>query len=152
MKALNLPDYSFRIQQRDNKKWIFDPMRRKFVVLTPEEWVRQNFVLYLIRVKGYPQSLIAVEPGLKLGRMPKRADVVIYDSRAVPLAIVECKAPEVPIDSGVFDQVVRYNMALHVKYIMMTNGMVHYCCRLNYDDLSYRFLEDIPTYEHLLTS
>jgi hypothetical protein len=150
MKRLNLPEYSLRIQQRDNKKWIFDPLRRKYVVLTPEEWVRQNFVMYLISVKGYPQSLIAVEPGLKLGRMSKRADVVIYDNKAVPLAIVECKAPEVSIDAGVFDQIIRYNMALNVNYIILTNGLMHYCCRLNYDDHSCHFLENIPDYEQLI--
>lgn len=152
MKTLNLPEFQFRIQQRDDKRMIFDLLRRKYVVLTPEEWVRQNFIVYLIRIKGYPQSLIAVESSLRLGRMVKRADVVVYDNMATPLAIVECKAPEVAIDAGVFDQIIRYNMALNVKYIMLTNGMVHYCCQLNYDDLSYRFLEDIPTYEHLLTS
>lgn len=152
MKKLNLPEFQFRIQQLDDKRMIFDLLRRKYVVLTPEEWVRQNFIMYLIHNKGYPQSLIAVESSLKVGRMVKRADVVVYDNKATPLAIVECKAAEVAIDAGVFDQIIRYNMALNVKYIMLTNGLVHYCCQLDYDDLSYRFLEEIPTYEHLITS
>jgi hypothetical protein len=152
MQTLNLPEFQFRIQQLDNKRMIFDLLRRKYVALTNEEWVRQNFVMFLIQNKGYPKSLITVESSLRVGRMVKRTDVVVYDNKAIPFAIVECKAPEIAIDTTVFDQIIRYNMALNVKYIMLTNGLVHYCCRLHYDDLSYRFLEDIPTYEQLLNS
>jgi hypothetical protein len=152
MRNLNLPGYSFRIRQQHGKQMIFDPLRRKYVVLTPEEWVRQNFVRYLIREKGYPQSLIAVESSIKIGRMNKRADVVVYDNLARPLAIVECKAPEIAVDDDVFDQIIRYNMALHVRYIMLTNGLQHYCCLLNYDDNSCLFLENIPDYQQLLNS
>lgn len=149
MKKLNLPEYSFRIRDLDSKKQIFDVVRKRFVALTPEEWVRQNFLKYLMTEKKYPQSLIAVEGSLKLFKRKKRTDIVVYNNHGKPLLIVECKAPDVVIDQNVFDQIVRYNMALQVKYMILTNGLSHYSCSIDYSLKTYNFLKDIPDYTDL---
>jgi hypothetical protein len=149
MDNLNLPAYQFRIQTVDGKQRIFDRWRKKFVALTPEEWVRQHFIRYLVEEKQFPESLIAVETGLIVGRRTKRTDVVVYDRQARPLVIIECKAPDIPISQSVFEQIVRYNITLQVGYLMVTNGLNHYCCQLNYEDHSYRFLEEIPLFNAL---
>jgi hypothetical protein len=128
---------------------IFDENRKRFVALTPEEWVRQNFLRYLVTEKQYPRSLIAVESSLKLFKRKKRTDIVVYDNLAKPLLIVECKAPEVIINQNVFDQIVRYNMALQVNYLILTNGLKHYSCSIDYSHKSYRFLKEIPAYPDL---
>lgn len=144
MKKLNLPEYTFRIREQESKTQIFDDFRKKFVALTSEEWVRQNFLRYLVTEKKYPRSLISVEGGLKLFKLKKRTDIVVYDSQGKPLLIVECKAPEVNISNNVFDQIVRYNMALQVKYLALTNGLKHYICKIDYLNQSYIFLPEIP--------
>jgi type I site-specific restriction endonuclease len=146
MQELNLPKYSFKFKETDEKIYIFDAFRKKYVQLTPEEWVRQNFLQYLVVEKKYPLSLIAVEAGLKYNQMQKRADVLVYDKQGHPFLLVECKAPEVKISQDTFDQVARYNMIFKVSYLIVTNGMDHFCCKMDYSDNSYRFLEEIPPF------
>ena len=151
MQKLNLPEYSFSLREQSEKIQIFDRWRKKYVTLTPEEWVRQNFLMYLVSEKNFPASLISVEAGLKLFKTNKRTDIVVYNKQGNPLLIVECKAPEVALNEKVFDQIVRYNMALQVKYLIVTNGLEHYCCRLDYEKHTYTFLENIPDYKFILT-
>lgn len=149
MIKLNLPSYDFRIRELDSKQQIFDFIRKKFVALTPEEWVRQNFTHYLVEEKQYPASLIAIEKGLLVAKRTKRTDIVIYNRMGKPLVIVECKAPEVKITPDVFDQIVRYNITLKANYLIVTNGLEHFCCQLFYNDNSYTFLKEVPDY-HIL--
>jgi len=146
MKSLNLPTYSFNIKLIEQRKYIFDFIRKKFVILTPEEWVRQNFLQYLVQEKNYPASLIAVEKELKLNSLSKRTDAVIYNRQGNPVLILEFKAPDVKIDQKVFDQIARYNLKLKVNYLIVSNGMEHYSCQLNYEENSYRFLKEIPAF------
>ena len=150
MQQLNLPGYPFNVQTKEQKKYIFDAFRKKFVKLTPEEWVRQHFARYLVEEKGYSASLMAVEMNMQYNRLNFRADVVVYNRQAQPVMIIECKAPEVAIRQEHFDQIVRYNMQLRVRYLIVTNGLEHYCCRLDYEQGSYVFLKDIPEYAQLL--
>ncbi len=144
MQALNLPQYPFRMSEKNGKTYIFDTLRKKQLVLTPEEWVRQHFVQFLIQEKGYAASLIAIEKGLKYNTIQNRADIVIYNKQGEPYMIVECKRPTVKITQDTFDQVARYNMAFKVELLVVTNGMQHFCCQMNYNDNSYRYLETIP--------
>jgi hypothetical protein len=147
MKTLNLPTYQFKVKQQGLRTQIFDSIRKKYVVLTPEEWVRQNFLQFLIREKNYPASLIAVEAGLKYNQLQKRMDVLVYDKQGTPHLMVECKAPEVKINQDVFDQIARYNMVFKVKYLVVTNGMHHFCCLMDYTNNAYQYLEQIPVFE-----
>ena len=149
MIRLNLPEYPMKIEQEDDATWIFDPIRKKRVVLTPEEWVRQHFVQYLLHEKEVPQSLVRIEMGLRLNQLKKRGDIVVFDRSGRPVLIVECKAPDVKLDQKVFDQVARYNLALKVDYLIITNGLKHYCCRMDYPNHSYQFLESIPGYSQM---
>jgi len=149
MQTLNLPSYQFRIRSSGEKAEIFDDIRKKFVALTPEEWVRQNFIAYLQNEKGYPISLIAVEMSLKLNKMHKRSDIVVYNTSGEAILLVECKAPSVKIKQDVFDQIARYNMTLKVKYLIVTNGLKHYCCMIDYETMNYQFLKDIPDYDDI---
>lgn len=151
MQKLNLPEQTFRFKEEENKTFIFDDFRKKFVVLTPEEWVRQNFLMYLITGLDFPKSLISVEAGLKLYQRIKRTDIVVYDKQGNPVLIVECKAPEIKLDEKVFDQIVRYNMALQVNFLVVTNGLEHYCCQIDYQKQTYNFLKTIPNYNFILT-
>lgn len=151
MEKLNLPEYSFQLRD-SNRPEIFDSLRRKFVALTPEEWVRQNFIQYLIQEKKFPSGLISVEKELVFNSMKRRTDIVVYDKNAKPLLIVECKASSVSISQLTFDQIARYNMVLKVKYLLVTNGISHYCCIMDYQQNSYSFLKEIPEYDLLLTS
>jgi len=150
MRALNLPTYSFSIKEEQGKKLIFDRFRKKQVVLTPEEWVRQNFLMYLVKEKNYPASLIAVEAGLKVAQRKKRTDILVYSRQAQPLLIVECKAPEIKISEKVFEQIVRYNMSLQVNFLVVSNGLQHFCCKLDYANNTYSFLKEIPSYQDLI--
>jgi len=143
---LNLPIYLFKFREQDQRTQIFDSIRRKYVALTPEEWVRQNFVQYLIKEKGFPPSLIAIEMGLKYNGLVKRGDVVVYNKAGLPLLMVECKAPEIKITQAVFDQIARYNKVLKVKYLVVTNGLNHYCCKMEYSEENYSFIQEIPEY------
>jgi len=143
---LNLPQYSFRIKDKHDKKLIFDGFRRRWVALTPEEWVRQNFVRYLTEEKHYPASLVAIERSLRMNQRDFRTDIVLFSKSGNPLIVVECKAPEVKISQQVFDQIARYNLDLRVSYLIVTNGLTHYCCQFNQEQLSYTFLPEIPDY------
>ena len=149
MQPLNLPPFPHKVKSIDQKPQIFDEIRQKYVCLTPEEWVRQHFVHYLIRKKKVPSALIANEIGLRLNGTIKRCDTVIYDSFLTPIAIVEYKAPTVAITEQTFNQIARYNMALRVGYLLVSNGLRHYCCKLDYEEQNYTFLPEIPDYEHL---
>jgi len=146
MERLNLPTYSFNIKFKEQRKYIFDFIRKKYVLLTPEEWVRQNFLKYLVEEKKYPASLIAVEKEFKLNKLSKRSDVVVYNRLGQPFLIVECKATTVKIDQKVFDQIARYNMKLNVEYLVVTNGLEHYCCKIDLENQNYCFLKDFPEF------
>lgn len=141
---LNLPPYPFKLHQKDNVVFIFDELRKKDLVLTPEEWVRQHFIQYLINQKKYPKTLIKLEGGLQLNKLQKRTDIVVFGQTGVPEVLVECKATVVKITQDVFDQAARYNMIHQVKYLVITNGLQHYCCVMDYKNGSYRFLQELP--------
>ena len=149
MEKLNLPTYSFNIKLIEQRKYIFDFIRKKFVILTPEEWVRQNFLKYLVEEKKYPASLIFVEKEFKLNNLSKRSDAVVYDKSGNPVLIIECKATSVKIDQKVFDQITRYNMQLKVDFLVITNGLEHFCCKIDYLNKKYLFLKEVPDFNNL---
>ncbi|EJP27160.1 type I restriction enzyme R protein N-terminal domain protein [Prevotella sp. MSX73] len=149
MIQLNLPDYPIRLSGTQEHPSIFDILRRKYVALTPEEWVRQHFIHFLINQKNYPVTLLANEIKLRVGNKTLRADSVLYDRELRPRMIVEYKAPHIPITQKVFDQISTYNMLLHVDYLVVSNGLQHYCCKMDYDNQKYLFLEDIPDYKKI---
>ncbi len=151
MQKLNLPEYSFKIKNTEGKPFIFDSFRRKYIRLTPEEWVRQNFVQFLVSEKKYSVALIAIEAGVKVNNNPQRADLIVFDRSGNPVLVAEFKAPEIKISQQTFDQIVRYNMQLKVKFLIVSNGLEHYCCSINYTDNSYAFLLGIPDFSELLT-
>lgn len=146
MYKLNLPEYAFRTKTENDKTLLFDEIRKKYVVLTPEEWVRQNFIRYLIVEKAYPQNLMAVEKQVKVNQQQRRFDLLIYKRDGTPYLIAEFKAPMVKITQNAFDQVVRYNMALRVKRVVVSNGMQHFACEIDYENNSYTFLKEIPMF------
>lgn len=146
---LNLPTCNLNVRRNGIKKEIFDSIRKRFVVLTPEEWVRQHFIQFLLNELHVPASLIGVETSLKYNGLSKRSDIVVYDRKGKPAMAIECKASTVKIDQKVFDQLARYNMVLNVSYLVVTNGMAHYCCQINKLDGSYSFLQEIPPFEML---
>jgi hypothetical protein len=149
MTELNLPATELNIREENGKAYVFDRLRKQFVRLTPEEFVRQSFVSYLITHKNYPQSRLANEIGIELGNVRKRCDTVLYDEYLQPLMIVEYKAPSVLIDQNTFDQITRYNMRLNVPWLIVSNGVRHYCCHIDYETMDCCFLKDIPKYEEL---
>ncbi|MCX6241443.1 MAG: type I restriction enzyme HsdR N-terminal domain-containing protein [Bacteroidetes bacterium] len=150
MPKLNLPEYHVRVRTKnDGKEEIHDPVRRKFVRLTPEEWVRQHFLNFLVHHHSYPASLIHVEAPLTYNHLSKRSDIVVYSPHGKPLMAVECKAPSVEITQKVFDQLAMYNFTLKVSYLALTNGIQHYICRMVPENGSYSFLEDFPAYNEL---
>ena len=146
MQELDFPKFSFRFKNRENKVSIFDPIRKKFMILQPEEWVRQNCLLFLMKIKGFPKSLINVEKELLINDLKKRYDIVVFNPNGSIHLVVECKAPEVPITQTTFDQIARYNLALNAQYLMITNGLNHYYCAMDYQQSRYQFLKDIPEY------
>jgi len=146
MIKLNLPDFDLKIKSKENKYFIWDIIRKKYVVLTPEEWVRQNFLHFLIDHKKYPKSLISVEKQLKINNLNKRTDILIFDKKAQPDIIVECKAPSVKISQQTFDQIARYNLKLNASYLIITNGLQHFFARMNSKEEKYEFLKSIPDY------
>ena len=148
-QKLNFPAYNFRQKKIGDKLHIYDEIRKKYVCLTPEEWVRQNMIKFLMNEKGYSPGLIGVEVTIKMNRVVKRADIVAYNREGAPCLIVECKSPGTKITQDVFDQIARYNMQLHVNYLIITNGLEHYCCKLDYNNNSYSFLKDIPDYTEI---
>ncbi|MCG2431296.1 type I restriction enzyme HsdR N-terminal domain-containing protein [Aequorivita xiaoshiensis] len=147
MQKLNFPQYSFRFKSSENKTLVFDEIRKKFVVLTPEEWVRLHVVQFLLHQKNYPKSLINVEKQLKLNKTTKRYDIVVFNNDGSIFLIVECKAPSIPITQITFDQIARYNLALNASFLMVTNGLEHYYCQMDYENERYVFLKDIPNYK-----
>ncbi len=150
MKELNLPAYSFRFKSGNNgKALIFDDIRRKFVALTPEEWVRQHFINYLVAERRYPRGLIAVEVMFRMNKLVRRADILVYDKHGRPLLLVECKAPEVKVSTAVFDQIVSYNIKFRLRYIVVTNGLQHYACSTDPEKGRWSFLNSIPFYDEL---
>jgi Type I restriction enzyme R protein N terminus (HSDR_N) len=150
LKQLNLPQYSFTIHGKNGNKMILDQLRRKYVKLTPEEWVRQNFVQYLINEGKYPPGLIGIEVLFRYNKLKKRVDILVHDRSGQPIMIVECKSPEVEIDEKVFEQIATYDMKYKVPYLIVTNGMHHYACKMNHQELKYEYLLVIPLYEELL--
>lgn len=150
MQQLNLPPYPAQIRNDNDCERIFDLLRNRYVALTPEEWVRQHFTSFLINYKQFPKSLMANEIGITLNGTRRRCDTVVFDKQGKPLVIIEYKAPSVNVTQLTFDQIVRYNMALQARYLIVSNGLSHYCCRINYDNHSYTFLPDIPDYTELV--
>ncbi|NND62545.1 MAG: type I restriction enzyme HsdR N-terminal domain-containing protein [Flavobacteriaceae bacterium] len=144
MQKLNFPAYSFRFKNSEKQALIFDVIRKKFVVLTPEEWVRQHVVHYLVTDKGFSSALINVEKQLLLNGTKKRYDAVVFDKYGNVRLLVECKAPHIQITQEVFDQIARYNLVTKAPFLMVTNGLDHYYCRMDYDNEQYIFLEDVP--------
>ncbi|MGQ1890282.1 type I restriction enzyme HsdR N-terminal domain-containing protein [Thermophagus sp. OGC60D27] len=149
MKILNLPQCSFRFKEQGGKKFIYDEVRQKFVTLTPEEWVRQNFLHFMSRHLHYPTSLTGVEKMIKVHGLSQRCDIVLYNRKGAPVMIVECKAPSVRIDATTLSQAARYNTALGVPYLVLTNGLKHYCIETEVKDNSYSIKSEFPSFEEL---
>ena len=148
MQLLNFPTYSFRFKNSENKVSIFDSIRKKFILLTPEEWVRQHVVEFLLNEKQYPKSLINVEKVVKVNGMNKRYDVIVFNSDGSIFLLIECKAPEVKIDQKTFDQIARYNLILNAQYLMVTNGLNHYFCEMDFENEKYTFLKELPEFNN----
>ena len=150
MYQLNLPEFKFKLQQNEDRQLIFDELRKKFVTNTPEEWVRQNFIQYLITILNYPKALISIEREIKVNQLSKRCDAVVFSRKGNPAMILEFKAPDVKLSQEVFDQVVRYNSTLNVKHLLISNGMKHFCIQLSFENHTYEFLPGIPEYQSLM--
>ena len=149
MFRLNLPPYPIKIQEKGEKSQIFDFLRRKWVALTPEEWVRQHFTHFLVEHKNYPQALLANEVELRIGEKRLRCDTLLYNKELRPRMIIEYKAPTIQIQQKTFDQISVYNLLLKVDYLIVSNGLQHFCCKMDYPNQKYIFLEDIPDYQIL---
>ena len=147
MQKLNFPTYSFRFKNSENKVSIFDEIRKKFILLTPEEWVRQHVVQFLLQDKNYPKSYINVEKLIKINDLSKRYDGVVFQPNGEIFLLIECKAPEVQISQQTFDQIARYNLVLNAKYLMVTNGLNHYFCQMDFENEKYVFLRELPEYK-----
>lgn len=148
MIKLNLPEFQFRFKNSANKTYIFDEIRKKFVLVTPEEWVRQNFIQFLIQVKNYPPSLMAVEKKVDINNQPQRFDLLVYSRKGKPWLMAEFKSPEIKISQQAFDQVVRYNMALKADFVLVSNGLQHYFCQMNYEKNNYTYLKEVPDFKN----
>lgn len=146
MQSLNLPNYKFKIKSKENKLFIFDIIRKKYVSLAPEEWVRQHVIHYLTKSKHYPISLIGVEKKLILNELTKRPDIIVFNSDGSPHIVVECKAPDITLKQETFDQIARYNLKLNSNFLMITNGLQHIYSAIDLQNERYIFLEDIPDY------
>ena len=149
MKELNLPEYSFKITGKEGNEMILDPVRRKYVKLTPEEWVRQNFIQYLIQEGKYPARLLGIEVLFRLNKLKRIVDILVHTRTGEPVLIVECKSPDVKIDEKVFEQIATYNMKYKVPYLVVTNGLHHYCCKMNHQEMKFEYLLVIPLYQDL---
>ena len=146
MQQLNFPSYSFRFKNSENKVSIFDEIRKKFIIFTPEEWVRQHVIQFLLIEKKYPKSLINVEKVLKINDLRKRYDIVVFNPDGSIFILIECKAPEIKTAQATFDQIARYNMTLKAQYLMVTNGLNHYFCQMDFENEKYTFLKELPAY------
>jgi hypothetical protein len=149
MQKLNLPEYTFTLRNEKSKQMIFDVIRKKYVRLTPEEWVRQNFIRFLISEKKYSPALLAVETIVNVNNNPQRADLIVFGRQGNPVMVIEFKAPNVKITQQTFDQIARYNMCLNVKFVIVSNGLQHFCCRLDFENGNYFFLPDIPGFDEI---
>ncbi|WP_374948675.1 type I restriction enzyme HsdR N-terminal domain-containing protein [Mucilaginibacter sp.] len=146
---LNLPPYPFKLTEQNGQFSLFDEIRKRNIIITPEEWVRQHFVQYLIRDKSYPKTLIKLEGGLRLHGQARRSDIVVFNSRGEKILLVECKAPSVPISQATFDQAARYNMVHKVPLLVVTNGLQHYYCQIDFVTETYKFVEELPAYQSI---
>ena len=144
MQQLNFPSYNFRFKNSENKVSIFDTIRKKFILLTPEEWVRQNTIQFLLQEKNYPKSYLNIEKLIKINDISKRYDIVVFQPDGTIFLLIECKAPEVKITQETFDQIARYNLTLKAQYLMVTNGLNHYFCQMDFVNETYIFLNDLP--------
>ena len=151
MTSLNLPPFDVRLKGTKQAPLIFDFLRRRYVRLTPEEWVRQHFVHFMVEHRHYPASLLANEVSLHVGDKVLRADTILYNKQLQPVMIVEYKAPSVVVTQKVFQQIATYNLLLHVDYLVVSNGLTHYCVKMDYDNQKYLFLDDIPNYQEIIT-
>ena len=149
MDKLNFPTYAFKVKGQEEERKIFDDVRKKYVALTPEEWVRQHIVRYLTKEKNYPSSLFAIETGIKYNHMAKRTDIVVYNPDREVVLLIECKAPGVTINQNPFNQIAMYNKELRGKFLIVTNGLSHYCCEMDYEKGDHKFLKEIPDYESI---
>ena len=147
MLELSFPKYEFRLKKNDEKRFIFDEIRKKYIELTPEEWVRQNCVKFLIKEKNFKSQLISIEKKIILNKLTKRFDIIAHDNYGKPNLLVECKAPNIIINQKSFDQIIGYNKVIDAKYLMLTNGIIHYYCRINKIDSKIDFLKEIPNYK-----
>ena len=147
MEKLNFKSYQIEIKNNENKQYVFDEIRKKNVLLTPEEWVRQNCVQFLIHEKKYPKSLISIEKKISINSLTKRYDIVVFGSDGMILLIVECKSPKIKISQRTFDQISRYNLVLKSQYLMLTNGLSHYFCKVDFENNKYSFLKKLPKYK-----
>jgi hypothetical protein len=152
MQTLNFPEFQFRMSTEGDRKLIYDPIRRKMVRLTPEEWVRQHVIAYLTGLKGYPIGLLGVEKQIVLNGLMKRFDIVAFNNSGSPIVLIECKAPYVLISQKTFDQAARYNLQLNARIFFITNGLNHFCCLLDPIANNYQFLEEIPPYSSLISA
>ncbi len=151
MKALNLPTYSLKIKSENDLEYVYDQFRKKYVRLTPEEWVRQNFSHYLVSEKLYPASRMMLEKSLSVNKLSKRCDILVCNDTGDPVLMVECKSPEIKIGQSTFEQVSIYNLAFRVKYLIITNGLQHFCCVVDFESRSVNFLSEIPEYDRIRT-
>ena len=147
MIQLNFPTYKFKLKNRENKPLVWDPVRKKWVVLQPEEWVRQHCIAFLLEDKKYPLELINVEKKIQLNGRSKRYDIIVFQPTGKPHILIECKSPTVSITQKSFDQIAKYNMALNSKYLMITNGIDHYFCQIDAAKAKYQFLKSLPIFK-----
>ena len=147
MHRLNLPEFEYKLRKADGKVWIFDVIRKKYLLLTPEEWVRQHFLHYLVNHYEYPKALIRIEGGLKFNTLSKRSDIVVFDREGKPWMLVECKSPDLKMSDAILRQASAYNVTLKAKYLTVTNGLVHYCCRIDHENQKIELLSDLPGFE-----
>jgi hypothetical protein len=152
MQKLKLPSYSFRIEVKNGKQVIFDDNRRKWLTLTPEEWVRQHFMRFLATEKKFPKPLMAIEKKVLINGLSQRFDLLVYDRTGNPLLIAEFKSPDVPIDQTTFNQASRYNDVLRAPYFLISNGMVHFVCKLDFENRTTRYLDEIPSFDEMIQS
>jgi len=150
MRKLNLPAYEFRYRTEGGMHKVLDVYRKRFVVLTPEEEVRQRFARYLVEEKGFPATLVMTEHALKVNTLSRRCDILVHKPAGFPALLVECKAPEETMNQATFDTVARYNMALWISYLVVNNGIKHYACLLDFETEKITFLREIPSYDSLL--
>ncbi len=146
---LNLPSYPFKITQKGDLYYIFDEIRKKHLVLTPEEWVRQHFIRYLIGEKGFPSALLQIEGGLSLNQTRKRSDILVYNNLGEKIMVIECKAPSVPITQSTFDQAARYNSVYKARWLAVTNGLEHYFAKIDHGVGAFVFVAELPNYGEL---